>query len=93
MTYNLNQLAPSAYDLLLNGAVTGGVVRNGSQQPYTWIEELLEALHEARDRLPSKRSNMTFQSWKNSATGLVKKDSQCANCRLLCRYLELLFPS
>ncbi len=29
MTYSLTQLAPGAYDLLLNGEIIGSVVRNG----------------------------------------------------------------
>jgi hypothetical protein len=32
MTYSLIQLAPGAYDLLLNGEVMGRIVRNGSRQ-------------------------------------------------------------
>jgi hypothetical protein len=40
MTYSLIQLAPSAYDLLLNGDVMGRVVRNSSHRPYTWAAEL-----------------------------------------------------
>jgi hypothetical protein len=42
MTYSLTQLAPGAYDLLLNGEVMGSVVRHSSRQPYTWTAELLE---------------------------------------------------
>ena len=41
MTYSLSQLAPGAYDLLLNDAVMGSVVRNGSRQLYSWTPELL----------------------------------------------------
>jgi hypothetical protein len=44
MTYSLMQLAPGAYDLLLNGEVIASVVRNSSHRPYTWTAELLEAL-------------------------------------------------
>jgi hypothetical protein len=44
MTYSLIQLAPGAYDLLLNGEVMGSVVRNGARQPYMWTAELLEDL-------------------------------------------------
>jgi hypothetical protein len=44
MTYRLIQLAPGAYDLILNGEVMGSVVRNSSYQPYTWTAELLEEL-------------------------------------------------
>jgi hypothetical protein len=44
MTYNLIQLAPGAYDLLLKGEVMGSVVRNSSHRPYAWTAELLEDL-------------------------------------------------
>jgi hypothetical protein len=52
MTYSLSQLAPGAYDLLLNGEVVGSVVRNSSYQPYTWTAELLEDLPPARRPAP-----------------------------------------
>ena len=42
MTYHLIQLAPGAYDLLLQDTIVASVVRNGSRQPYTWTAELLE---------------------------------------------------
>jgi len=42
MTYSLIQLAPGAFDLLLNGEVVASIVRNGPYQPYTWTAELLE---------------------------------------------------
>ena len=44
MTYSLIQLAPGAFDLLLNGEVVASVVRNGSYKPYSWTAELLEDL-------------------------------------------------
>ena len=44
MTYRLIQLAPGAYDLLLDDTIVASVVRNGSRQPYTWTSELLEDL-------------------------------------------------
>ena len=44
MTYRLIQLAPGAYDLLLNGEIVASVVRSGLRQPYTWTAELLEDL-------------------------------------------------
>jgi hypothetical protein len=45
MTYNLIQLAPGAYDLLLNGEVMGSVVRTGTGSKNTaWTAELLEDL-------------------------------------------------
>jgi hypothetical protein len=54
MTYSLVQLAPDAYDLLLNGEVMGSVARNGSRQPYTWTAELLEDPPRSRRPAPFK---------------------------------------
>jgi len=52
MTYSLIQLAPGAYDLLLNGEVMGSVVRNSSYQPYTWTAELLVELPRSKRPAP-----------------------------------------
>jgi hypothetical protein len=60
MTYSLIQLAPGAYDLLLNGAVMGSVVRNGSRQPYTWTAELLEDLPHDRRPAPFREVEHDF---------------------------------
>lgn len=60
MTYNLVQLAPGAYDLLLNGKVMGSVVRNGSRQPYTWTAELLEDLQQDRRPTPFREVEHNF---------------------------------
>ncbi|MBD2749089.1 hypothetical protein IC232_20585 [Microvirga sp. BT688] len=54
MTYSLTQLAPGAYDLLLNGEIIGSVVRNGSRQPYTWTAELLVNLPQNKRPAPFK---------------------------------------
>lgn len=43
MAYQLIQLAPGSYDLLLNGEIIGSVVRSGSRRgDATWTAELLE---------------------------------------------------
>ncbi|WP_404295232.1 hypothetical protein ACD578_27700 (plasmid) [Microvirga sp. RSM25] len=45
MTYRLIQLAPGAYDLLLNSEVIGSVVKSGYRSTNTtWTAELLEDL-------------------------------------------------
>jgi hypothetical protein len=62
MTYRLIQLAPGAYDLLLNGEVVGSVVRNSSYQPYTWTAELLEDLPPARRPAPFTEVEHVFAS-------------------------------
>ncbi|UVF22519.1 hypothetical protein HPT29_025560 (plasmid) [Microvirga terrae] len=62
MTYSLIQLAPGAYDLLLNGEVVASVVRNSSYQPYTWTAELLEDLPPAWRPAPFTEIEHIFAS-------------------------------
>jgi hypothetical protein len=62
MTYILIQLAPGAYDLLLNDEVMGSVVRSGSRQPYTWTAELLEDLPRSKRPAPFKQIEHNFPS-------------------------------
>lgn len=62
MTYSLTQLAPGAYDLLLNDAVMGSVVRNGSRIPYTWTAELLEDLPPDQRPAPFNEIEHIFSS-------------------------------
>ncbi|ANY83405.1 hypothetical protein BB934_34520 (plasmid) [Microvirga ossetica] len=51
MTYQLIQLAPGAYDLLLHDELMGSVVRVKTKQGATWYAELLEDL--PADRRPA----------------------------------------
>ncbi len=62
MTYSLFQLAPGAYDLLLNGEVVGSVVRSSSYQPYTWTAELLGDSAPARRPAPFTEIEHIFAS-------------------------------
>jgi hypothetical protein len=53
MTYSLIQLAPGAYDLLLNGEVMASVVRAGQRSTNTsWTAELLEDLPQTERPAP-----------------------------------------
>nr|WP_246777084.1 hypothetical protein [Microvirga sp. VF16] len=56
------QLAPGAYDLLLNGDVMGSVVRHSSHRPYTWTAELLEDLPRSRRPAPFIKIEHSFPS-------------------------------
>jgi hypothetical protein len=69
MTYRLIQLAPGAYDLVLNNTVVASVVRNGSRQPYTWTAELPEDLK--RNKRPSscRRLSMVSRPWMSCVLG------------------------
>jgi len=61
MTYSLIQLAPGAYDLLLNGEVMGSVVRTGYRSPdTTWTAELLEDLPPSKRPAPSVEIEHSF---------------------------------
>jgi hypothetical protein len=62
MAYHLIQLAPGAYDLLLNNTFVASVVRNGSRQPYTWTAELLEDLPRSRRPAPFREIEHDFTS-------------------------------
>jgi hypothetical protein len=52
MTYQLIQLAPGAYDLLLNDELLGSVVRVKTKQGATWYAELLEDLPQGKRPAP-----------------------------------------
>jgi hypothetical protein len=61
MTYSLVQLAPGAYDLLLNGEVIGSVVRSGHRRKdTTWIAELLEDLPRTKRPAPFQEIEHDF---------------------------------
>jgi hypothetical protein len=61
MTNSLIQLAPGAYDLLLNGQVMGSVVRAGHRSPNTtWTAELLEDLPRTKRPAPFKKIEHDF---------------------------------
>lgn len=61
MTYSLVQLAPGAYDLLLNGEVMGSVVRAGHRSNNTtWTAELLEDLPQSRRPAPFRNVEHNF---------------------------------
>jgi hypothetical protein len=62
MTYHLIQLAPGAYDLLLQDTIVASVVRNGSRQPYTWTAELLENLPRSKRPSPFRQIEHVFTS-------------------------------
>jgi hypothetical protein len=61
MTYSLVQLAPGAYDLLLNGEMLGSVVRAGHRSTHTtWTAELLEDLPRTERPAPFKEIEHDF---------------------------------
>jgi hypothetical protein len=61
MTYSLIQLAPGAYDLLLNDEIVGSIVRTGYRSKDTsWTAELLEDLPRGRRPVPFSEVEHTF---------------------------------
>ena len=79
MTYHLIQLAPGAYDLLLQGEVIGSVVRDGPRQPYTWTAELLENLPRSRRPSPFQEIEHHFSSLEDLCAWLDHPTVQANN--------------
>nr|WP_246777014.1 hypothetical protein [Microvirga sp. VF16] len=79
MTYRLIQLAPGAYDFLLNGELMESVVRSGSRQPSTWTAELLGDLPRSRRPAPFKQVEHDFptldelRAWLGEPPGLANQ--------------------
>ena len=71
MTYSLVQLAPGAYDLLLNGEVMGSVVRAGHRSTHTtWTAELLKEVPQSRRPAPFKNVEHDFATLEEVCTWL-----------------------
>ena len=62
MTYQLIQLAPGAYDLLLHDELIGSVVRVNSKQGATWYAEPLEGLPQTERPAPFLEIEHDFPS-------------------------------
>jgi hypothetical protein len=61
MTYSLIQLAPGAYDFLLDGEIIGSVVRAGHRSNSTvWTAELLDDLPQGKRPAPFKKVEHQF---------------------------------
>ncbi|EIM29932.1 hypothetical protein [Microvirga lotononidis] len=61
MTYSLIQLAPGAYDLLLEGEIMGSVVRTGTGNKNTfWTAELLEDRPQGKWPAPFREIEHSF---------------------------------
>ncbi len=66
MAYQLIQLAPGSYDLLLNGEIIGSVVRSGSRRgDATWTAELLEDGPMESRPTPFTQVEHTFETLEN----------------------------
>jgi hypothetical protein len=75
MTYSLIQLAPGAYDLLLNGELMGCVVRTGTGSKNTsWTAELLEDLPHNKRPAPFKEIEHQFPSLEEICVWLGNPD-------------------
>ena len=71
MPYTLHRLASGSYDLLLDGDVIGGVVRETSCDRVTgWRAELLEDLPRVRRPKPFKQIEHRFETFKDVVSWL-----------------------
>jgi hypothetical protein len=62
MTYTLHRLAPGSYDLVLNGKIVGGVVREiaTASDASVWHAELLDDPLPAQRPYPFSKVDHTF---------------------------------
>jgi hypothetical protein len=66
MTYELSQLAPGSYDVLLDGTVVASLVRSGQTESSTWTVELLEEVLPSEMPTPFTEHEHTFGSLKEA---------------------------
>jgi hypothetical protein len=66
MTYELSQLAPGSYDVLLNGTMIASLVRSGQTESSTWTVELLEEVRPSDMSMPFTEHEHTFGSLKEA---------------------------
>ena len=66
MAYQLSQLAPGSYDILLDGTVVASLVRSGQTESSTWTVELLEETLPSDMPTPFTEHEHTFGSLKEA---------------------------
>lgn len=66
MTYELSQLAPGSYDVLLDGTVVASLVRSGQTESSTWTVELLEEVLPSEMPTPFTEHEHTFGSLREA---------------------------
>jgi hypothetical protein len=65
MAYQLIQLAPDSYDILLDDRIIGSVVKSGSHDAPVWIAELLDDLPLEKRPLPFTMVEHPFRSFED----------------------------
>jgi hypothetical protein len=70
MPYTLSRLAPSSYDVLLDGVIIASLVRSGTTSNANWTAELLMDVHPRRRPAPFTEAEHSFGSLKDAQTWL-----------------------
>jgi hypothetical protein len=65
MAYQLIQLAPDSYDILLDDRIIGSVVKSGSHDAPVWIAELLDDLPLEKRPLPFTMVEYPLRSFED----------------------------
>jgi hypothetical protein len=65
MSYQLIQLAPGSYDIVLDDRIIGSAVRGGSRHAPVWIAELLEDSPLGQRPAPFTRVEHAFESFED----------------------------
>ena len=79
MNYSLIQLAPGAYDLLLDDIIVASIVRSGLRQPYNWTVELLEDLPQSTRPSPFQEIEHSFPSLEELCAWLGQPEIKSHN--------------
>jgi hypothetical protein len=65
MSYQLIQLAPGSYDILLDDRIIGSAVRGGSRSIPVWVAELLEDSPSGQRPAPFTMVEHAFASFED----------------------------
>jgi hypothetical protein len=70
MPYTLSRLAPSSYDVLLDGVIIASLVRSGDRHNPEWTVELLVDLPREERSAPFTETEHTFGSLEEAQNWL-----------------------
>jgi hypothetical protein len=70
MAYQLIRLAPGSYDVMLDGIIVAGLVRNHSSSDATWTAELLVDLPLQERPFPFTEPEHVFTALEEASTWL-----------------------
>ena len=79
MQYELSQLAPGSYDILLRGVVVASLVRSSQAQNETWTAELLEEQLPGQRPAPFTQPEHSFSSFEEACKWLEDAETRSSS--------------